>query len=581
MSELEARFRVRLEGGDELSNFFKRTTAEATQMHRVLGGALRDTTKQIAGFAASTAKSLASLAIGNIGIAAQAKSVLAFRDSVSALAVMADKGEESLAGLRDEIHAVAKASNQMQDDVTASLAAFVEKTGNLNAARANLGLYGKVALATGAAMKDVALVGAELDDKMKIKGASKQGEAFSILTAQSKTGAVELRDLATKAPKMFSSVAGFFGVAKDPLETLRGTGALAQVYAKAYGGTGTSASIATSMQNTFADIIKNRARVEKLTGHKLGTDPYQIIKDIIIASGGNTEQLLKNGRLGVFNIQAQRGINIMAEEYRRTGRFDTYDKFRNVKGADLDVDAAQRRNTGQASLKASLIAIASSADKNLGESFDRLAKHAHYLSDAFDFATRNVALTISAITAGMLGKNIGGAMLSRMMVQQVYVTGAAPGVLGGGAGGAAAFGTKAAQVFGALAAFGIGFEVGRILDAKFGISTKAAKVAGAITGQNTTDVLEADDKGRYAARDRNRGAYGERNARIKYYEGQGMDHGAAIAAADAIAKAIRDMTVTHNVTINGDSAKGETEGGTRSPDIRVRRGQMQYVNGGG
>lgn len=601
MSELEARFRVRLEGMDDFSSKLKRGERDAKEFQKAVAGAFKDSAKEIAGFAASTAKSLASLALGNVGIAAQAKNVLAFRDSVAQLTVTAGLGADKMAELRDEIHKVSKSSNQMQDDVAEALSAFVERTGDIDTARKNLELYGKVATATGASIKDVAYVGVELSQKLGIKDPEQQRKALAILTGQGKMGAVEIRDLATKAPAMFSAAAGMFDV--GGIEGLRGTGAMAQVFARAFGGKATAGMTSTAVRQMFTDMTRRKEMIDFTLGKDTrGQDPYETVKQLIVATGGDAQALLKNHGEGIFTPTALAGVRVMAKAWRdkkkqmgsafdpKTMGFEDFDRFKNVSDdfGMIDKDFAIRRGTGQAALNASHISIAESSDKNLGGAFDWLAHRAHFLSDAFDLATKNIGATAAIFAAAILGKNLGGAMLNMgirgvgLGITPVHIASASPGVgLGAGAAGSAnSFGSRAAAAFGVIAAVGIGYEVGRILDAKFGISTKAAKVAGAITGQNTTDVLEADDKGRYAARDRNKAAYGERNARIRYYEGQGMEHGAAIAAADAIAKAIRDMTVTHNVTINGDSAKGETEGGTRSPEVRVRRGQMQFVGGG-
>lgn len=512
--------------------------------------------------------------------------MLAFRDSVAALAVMAGKGEEAVGGLREQIHKVSLASVQMQTDVTEALAAFVEKTGNIEVARKNLELYGKVATATGASMKDVALVGAELADKLKITDRGQQGLAFGILAAQSKAGAVEIRDLATKAPKIFSSASAMFGV--EAIEGLRGTGALAQVYAKAYGGTGTSANIATSIQNTFTDIIKNRDRVERTIGHSIkGEDPYEIIKELVRATGGDTEKLIKHGKTGVFNIQALRGINILADEYRRTGKFGTFDTFKNVTGGEalIDRDFAIRANTGQAKLNAAQAATFKSSDVNLGDKFDALANHAGKLAAAFDWATRNLALTASALTVGLLGKSMAGSVLGSALrggplgVQHVYIAGAAPGV-GLGAGNAQQFGNKAAAAFGVLAAASIGYAIGTILEQKFGISGKVAKVAGDITGQSTGRLLDEQDASNAQAKKLS-AAKAERDARVKYYESKGMSHGEAVASADSIAEAIRQMKLAAiNINIDSDGKATAESEGTRNPTVMVRRGKMTYVNEG-
>src|SRR5262249_53771500 len=162
---------------------------------------------------------------------------------------------EMVDGLREQIHKTASASNQLQDAVTASLSAFVERTGDIDTARQNLELYGKTATATGAAMEEVARVGVELSEKLNIKN---QTGAFSILAAQSKAGSIELKDLATKGPRIFAAAASAGATGEHGL---REAGALAQVYSRAFGGRGSAANVATAVENTFADILKKTGKL--------------------------------------------------------------------------------------------------------------------------------------------------------------------------------------------------------------------------------------------------------------------------------------------------------------------------------
>lgn len=594
MSELEARFRVRLEGMDDFRDKLKKGERDAKEFQKAVAGAFKDSAKEIAGFAASTAKSLASLALGNVGIAAQAKNVLAFRDSVAQLTVTAGLGADKMAELRDQIHAVSKSSNQMQDDVTEALSAFVERTGDIDTARKNLELYGKVATATGASIKDVAYVGVELSQKLGIKDPAKQREALSILTAQGKMGAVEIRDLAIKAPAMFSAAAGMFDV--EGISGLRGTGAIAQSFAQAFGGKATAGMTSTAVRQMFTDMTRRKEMIDWTLGKDTrGQNPYETVKQLIVATGGDAQALLKNHGEGIFTPTALAGVRIMAKKWRdkkkemggrfdpRTMGFEDFDRFYNASGdfGNIEKDFAIRRGTGQAAMTAAQISIAQSSDKNLGDAFDRLAHQSHKLSDAFDFATRHLGLTAGVAAFTMVGSKVGGSMLNAAIWQGVG--GAAPGVGGGPATTAAtAFATTAAPLFAALAGASIGIAIGSIIEHYTGgwLSTKGANALDYLSGsgkQRAEIANMKDSTGEVAMARRELLAIQVQRRGVA--NGEIIGRGAALSQADQYMDMLRmfeqiNQTAKNeiNVSINDDSVTVTDKNGTRSAASLVRRG---------
>ena len=572
MSELEARFRVSLQGGQELTNFFDKSERGARSFQSNVTKAFADAGKQIAAFGLAAGKSLASLALGDVGIASTAKRVLEFRDSLNDLAVQANLSDDKLGSLRDQIHSVAKASNQMQGDVTDALGAFVAKTGDIDTARKNLELYAKVATATGATLKDVALVGVELSDKLGIKN---QGNALGILAAQGRTGAVEIKDIATKAPAIFSAAASMFGVKGE--EGLRGTGALAQVFAKGFGGTGTSANVSTSVQNTFTDILKSQGKLEAAGIKVQGRDPYEVIKDIIRKTDGDPRQLLKADGHGVFDIRAMRGINVLAREFKETGGFATFDRFKNVDAADINADVARRMSTGASKLKATQIGVAASADKNLGDKFDWLAQRSQKLGDGFDWITKNLTLSGAGVATGLVGWKLlmstltgggggGKGILGGLGgVQKVWVMnpgfGGGPGMPGGGRGAGGALAVGGALLAGGLWAIGKWEQAGNE-------RLQGIEDAGAANQLHKNRVINAAKTARAqqlitAGLDEGRARFAAENER------RGSDPVARAQALDMIliakmAQAVKEGMAQAKVKIDED--------GTRSPSSSARRG---------
>lgn len=549
---------------DDLSSKLKKGERDVKEFQRALIGGFKEAGAAIAGFAAQTAKSLASLALGDIGIASQAKKVLAFRDSVAQLTITAGKGADYMAGLKDEIHAVSRASNQMQDDVAEALSAFTAKTGDIETARRNLQMYGDVATATGASIKDVALVGAELSSKLGIKDAKEQKQALTILTMQGKAGAVEIRDLAMKAPTIFSAASSKFGV--GGLQGLRETGALAQVFAAAHGGNITAGMTATNMTQMFTDIQRGRGRIKAILGHDTkGMGPYEILQELIKKTGGDTEKMLRSGKHGVWTPTSLAGIGVMAQEFKKTGGFGTFDKYKNVSDdfAQIQADKALRMSTGQSKLTASQISIAESSDKNLGDSFDKLADRAHHLSDAFDFATRHMGATAAVAGLGVVGAKVGGAGLSFMVMKGLNnaATGAASSAASAAIPAAATtFATLAAPLFAGMA----GLAIGTILDQVFGISDGVSKSL--VDNKNAQAERAADDR------------LGVRGRGVKYFETLGQNRGQAmksqldVEGVEKIFERLNKQVNQINVKIVNDRIESVESNGTRTEASLIRRG---------
>lgn len=587
MSELEARFRVRLEGGDELEKFMKKGQRDAEEFKRAVSAAFRDTGKEIGAFALSTGKSLASLALGDIGIASQAKKVLDFRNSVAQLSVTAGYGADKMGELRDQIHAVAIASNQMQGDVEQAMEAFVARTGDIKTARDNMEMYGKVATATGASIKDVALVGVELSSKLGIKDPAKQREALAILTAQGKAGAVEIRDLAMKAPALFSAASSRFGV--EGIEGLRGTGALAQVYAHAYGGKATAGMAVTAINQTFTDMFRRKKEIDKLVGHNTkGQDPYEVMKQMTVATGGDMEKLLKNRKFGFLSPTSLMGFGELAKEYRNTGGFKSFDDFKNVSGdfGAVEKDFGTMRGTGAAALKASQISVNASADKNLGDKFDDLAQHADKLAKVFDWATQHLSLTAAALVTGMLAKNLGAGLLNAAVMGRAAQAGASAAAAGANTGAmsaAASFAQIAGPLFAAIA----GAAIGAAIDKETGASSWLAKKAGEVLQPSRV----VDDYVAHTETDqKNKKIYNRRAAvALSYTQGEGpllLPSGKGLQAADKIESLLRDLKVVNetakninlHITVSRDDIEYLPGGtGTRSPSVKVHRGATTPV----
>ena len=554
MSELEARFRVKLEGKDELSDFFRKGDRDAKSFSSSLQNSLKSGAKEIAAFGLSTAKSLASLATGNLGIAANAKSVLELRDSINQLHVMSGKASPGVESLRQKIHSVATASGQMQESVTAALSAFVEKTGDIEGATKNLELFGKVATATGASLSDISFVGAELLQKFKIED---QSAAFGILAQQAKKGSIELKDLATKGPRIFAVGAN---IGETGTQGAANMGALAQIYARATGGKGTAATVATSIENTFAGLARKREMIEGagIPFTEKGADgkikdrsQIDVLFDIIRKTGGDMGALTRSK---IFTAQGLRGVGAVARMYKETGGFGDYERLARLKpGNTINEDAATRMSTGLAKLNQAQISIAKSIDDHLGPTFEGLARHADKLAKVIEFIVKHPLVSSVGAATGVMVKNViqgvvpkllGGAAGQRVFVTNMPAGG--PGGLGGKGGPGAALAVGAVALTAGLWAIDKWEEAGEERNSgrdKAGIAEHAHRLA--LKKQKA-----------------------ERDMRVKQLEAGGMTHGQAVYAADQVK--VDKLAV--NVNIAADGTATAEVGGTRSEEAMVRRG---------
>jgi hypothetical protein len=324
-------------------------------------------------------------------------------------------------------------------------------------------LYARAATATSTAVKDLALVGVELSDKLNV---TEQAKSFAILAMQAKAGSIELRDLATKGPRIFAAAAsagatGEYGV--------RQAGALAQVYARGFGGSGAAANVATAIENTFADITKKQGRLEGIGIHVGGRNQFDVLKEIIVKAsvgsgtkdkalldrlvkesigGATDEQIMATiaksggsstvGKLQeVFNTRSLRGVLVMARDYAKSGKFKTYDELRDVApdAGQLDRDFATRSSTGEAKLRAAQIGRERFFDKYFGGVAEYGAEHATELQlGSMALGGLGSGLGRAGGLLGRLGGTAGGlgGALSSATAQRVFVVNWPAGGLGDG-----------------------------------------------------------------------------------------------------------------------------------------------------
>lgn len=219
----------------------------------------------------------------------------------------------SYEGLSAKIRETAIGSGVSLDDVTSGVERFVQKTGDIQTAVANMQNFATVAISTGASLEDVASSAADMATQFGITDPKGMADALSVLTFQGKKGAFELRDLAENMPEM-SAAAARVGLSGN--QGVRKLGAFAQLARRS---TGSGAEASTAVQMMFTQLIADSDKIQ--SGEAFGGGPGvqvfeggdpskamrpvdEVIADIIAASGGNSQQLQK-----IFDIRGSRAVS--------------------------------------------------------------------------------------------------------------------------------------------------------------------------------------------------------------------------------------------------------------------------------
>lgn len=458
--ELVGKFRVQLEGKDELNNFFDNGSKSAEKFSANLRKNLATAGGYLSSFAGKAKSELSAFAGKELGgsLGSQARGVLQLRDAINKLAVSAGGGNEMVGSLKDQIQAVSVASNQLQGDVTDALSAFVERTGDIETARKNIELYARTATAASASLADVAMVGESLASKFNIKG--DQTKALAILMQQAKQGSIELRDVATHGGSIMvaARAAGIGGKGHEE-QGVREIGGFMQ--AVAAGGKGrdkvTAADAAVMVQNLFSQVRQKASKIEDLGVKVAGRDYIDVVKDIITKTNGDPAVLG-----AIFKEQRSfRAISALATQYTDAGgKFTKLDSLINVKPpADLLThDFNARTSTGEAKLKAAQIALQKFADKYLGSVAEFAAAHAQELNvAAIGLGLAGKGLGLLGRAGGAVGGKIGGA-LSSAGASRVFVVNWPAGGLGSGGGAPGSVAAKAIPLIGTALALQEGLQ---------------------------------------------------------------------------------------------------------------------------
>lgn len=212
-----------------------------------------------------------SVADGVVSAATQGfDDVVQYEKAMTRFQIAGNVGNDAMQDLRVTLDGVSKATGVSRNELIGGASAYVALTGDAKGAAQQVGLFARVALASGSEMRDIATAAAALQDNLKIDP-SQFETAFSALIEQGKSGAIELKDLAAElsgiAP-LFTQFKGGTGI--GGLATL---GAALQAGRK---GFGSASEATTGLQALIVSLTRN---ARKFRGVKLfDKDPKTGVK---------------------------------------------------------------------------------------------------------------------------------------------------------------------------------------------------------------------------------------------------------------------------------------------------------------
>ncbi len=314
------------------------------------------------------ARSGVALAAGFVGMQ-EIRRMMTLEEQYERLGISAGKTTEEMKEMRKSIEETAMAEDIKIDpmEIFKAVDAFTVATGRIDIAEAMKREMGLAIQATGSAGDEIGKLMASIFDKFKIETPEDMLAALDLLARQGEKGAIELTDLASLGPKVFSAYAS---LGKDGVQGLAEAGALMQVFKK---GVGEAAEAGTVFENTMKALGSSRIlSIFKTKGVEINDaagnlkKPIELLKEVLTAAGGDDIKLS-----GVFDGETMRGLRQLSEMLRDTGGFDQLDMLVNVRteadGAKIAADSARIAETTGAAATGAIEGVRSAISEAAAE----------------------------------------------------------------------------------------------------------------------------------------------------------------------------------------------------------------------
>ena len=347
------------EGARRARREIRRTSEETQRLGRALRVAGRDGERGIGRLArgAKTLRSEMALAAraagrlrglgGLLGVAGIAgggfaaggvlRHIIATEERLERLGIQSGRSTKDMQQLYEEIKRVASLPEIRLDprQILAAVEAIVEKTGDLDFAHDNLELIAQAIQGAGSTGDALGRLAAELG-KLGVTDTADVAEALNLITAQGKSGAFTLGNMAAQGERLFSA---FARLDYRGAGAVRQLGAISQMARQSTGSSEQAATAVEALLRTLSDAQKIDqiwsdlgVNVRDATGAFRPLD--RVLKEIVAATGGDVAQLSE-----IFDAEAIRAMSGLATP---KGRAD-YERFLSIEApADMLAQDAAR-----------------------------------------------------------------------------------------------------------------------------------------------------------------------------------------------------------------------------------------------
>ncbi len=372
------------------------------------------------------------------------------------------------------------------EEILGGISKFVEKTGDLDAARGVMGALNELSIATGASMEDLgAAAGAvfvPIADQIAdpIERMKQMKDVMRGIAQQGALGAVEMKDFAVEMGPLAAVSRSFKGGAS---EMIRGMGALAQL-AVQRGGASSAAEASTAVASFGKDVVMNQKsfKAKKMDvfadkGRTILKAPQDIMAEVAEKTKGDLVKLQELG-FGERSIRVVRGLmpvyNEAEKKKKGSGKKALLAEYEKFAGATLDESGVRSRvasrladpdmqikEAGKAfntAIGTELIPVLTKLIPEFVKLLPELTKVARGFASFATSLIEHPIVGIGSIIAAKLVADIGSAAIGEALSKAI-TTRLAGGAAAGAAGGAGGVGGKGTGL-GMLGAVGVGAAVG-------------------------------------------------------------------------------------------------------------------------
>lgn len=499
----------------------KHARALGTMIHTSMGSALSRSTSTLA----SGATGLAGMAL-QLGGGLSIQGILQEQKALErAAALFSNQTSTSPGGriatskIMADARATGLANNVSAIDVVAGMNAYFAKTGDVKGSMANVGLFSQLAATTGSNLEDIGDVAGALRVQNPDLNERQMRAMMLNIVGQTRTGAVDIKDLVAHVPVITSTSALYGGSQEENQRKLIG---LSQVAMRT---SGSSAQAATSVARLGSDLAGHAEKIRTLTGFSVKDasgqlkDPAEVIAALMKSSGGDIGKLKSYGigdrSMRIFEAEAQ---TFRAAGGGKAGEAAVRSDIKRFEEGgyteeSLKSDLSNTLNTTGAKFDKAVQRIKQALEEKLAPYLERFAdkfpewepkieKFIDTIADGVSWLTDHPWSGVFAYIGASIAAEMAKAAIGKVTADAIQKliassTGAGPGgVAGGGAaGGVGMLGGALLTGGAALTAVDIAGAVGGVQSARANAKDLAAQVrSGKMTPQEAQAILEGARK---------------------------------------------------------------------------------------